>query len=221
MRYRTAVAAVLLAVTVWAADKKPITTRGTNRDVEITATVFLKAEEIKAALGAELGKDIVAVEVTVRPKSGKDVALAADDFLLRSYKDGQKSSPYAASQIAGKGGLTLTSVPAGGGGLMSQGNGPVWGGVGGGMPQRLPGSGQGIGNAPTDPESTEAVEKDTNKEKDDPLLALLKKKALPEGETKETVKGFLYFPLEGKHKGKDLALVYGNGASRIIMEFQQ
>lgn len=220
MRYRTAYA-VLLAVTVWAADKKPVTTRGTNRDVEITATAYITAPDIKAALGAELGKDIVTVEVEVRPKSGKQVALAADDFLLRSYKDGQKSNPYAASQIAGKGGLALTSVPAGGGGLMSQGNGPVWGGVGGGMPQRLPGNGTGIGNAASDPDSTEAVEKDAKKEKDDPLLALLKKKGLPEGETKETVKGFLYFPLEGKHKPKDLALVYGSGASRIIMEFQQ
>ena len=35
------------------------------------------------------------------------------------------------------------------------------------------------------------------------------------------MKGFLYFPLEGKHKAKDLALSYGNGAARIIMEFQQ
>lgn len=220
MRYRTAYA-VLLAVTVWAADKKPVTTRGANRDVEITATAYITAPDIKTALGAELGKDIVTVEVEVRPKSGKQVTLAADDFLLRSYKDGQKSNPYAASQIAGKGGLALTSVPAGGGGLMSQGNGPVWGGVGGGMPQRLPGNGTGIGNSASDPDSTEAVEKDAKKEKDDPLLALLKKKGLPEGETKETVKGFLYFPLEGKHKPKDLALVYGSGASRIIMEFQQ
>ncbi len=161
-------------------------------------------------------------EVEVRPKSGKEVKLAADDFLLRSYKDGQKSNPYAASQIAGKGGLALTSVPAGGGGLMSQGNGPVWGGVGGGgMPQRLPGNGQGIGNSASDPDSTEAVEKDSNKEKDNPLLAVLKKKSMPEGDTKETVKGFLYFPLEGKHKAKDLALQFGNGASRIIMEFVQ
>jgi len=220
MRYRTAYA-VLLAVTVWAADKKPVTTRGTNRDVEITATAYITAADIKTALGSELGKDIVTVEVEVRPKSGKQVTLTADDFLLRSYKDGQKSNPYAASQIAGKGGLALTSVPAGGGGLMSQGNGPVWGGVGGGMPQRLPGNGTGIGNSASDPDSTEAVEKDEKKEKDNPLLALLKKKGLPEGETKETVKGFLYFPLEGKHKPKDLALVYGSGASRIIMEFQQ
>jgi hypothetical protein len=65
------------------------------------------------------------------------------------------------------------------------------------------------------------VEKDTNKEKDNPLLVLLKDKALPEGETTEIVKGFLYFPLEGKHKAKDLALVYGSGASRLIMEFLQ
>ncbi|MBL8174878.1 MAG: hypothetical protein JNK48_09415 [Bryobacterales bacterium] len=220
MRYRTAFA-VLLAVAAWAADKKPITTKGTNRDVEITATAYITAADIKTALGAELGKDIVTVEVEVRPKSGKQITLAADDFILRSYKDGQKSSPYAASQIAGKGGLTLTSVPAGGGGLMSQGNGPVWGGVGGGMPQRLPGSGQGIGNSTANPESTEAVQKDSNKEKEDPLLVLLKKKSLPEGDTKEIVKGFLYFPLEGKHKAKDLALVYGSGGARVIMEFQQ
>ena len=220
MHYRTALV-VFLAVTAWAADKKPITTKGVNRDVEIQATAYLDQTEIKRVLGAELGKDIVAVEVSLRPKTGREVSISIDDFLLRSYKDGQKSNPYAASQIAGRGGLTLTSVPAGGGGLMSQGNGPVWGGVGGGRPQRLPGNGGGIGNATTDPTTTEAVEKDAKKEKDSPLLALLKSKSIPEGEVKETIKGFLYFPLEGKHKAKDLALQFSTGASRIIMEFQQ
>lgn len=219
MRYRTSLA-VLLAVTVWAADKKPITTKGTNKEVEIQATAYLDPAEIKRVLGAELGKDIVLVEVQVRPKSGKEIKLYADDFLLRSYKDGQKSGPFAASQIAGKGGLALQNVGSGGG-LMSQGNGPVWGGVGGGMPSRLPGSGGGIGSGVSDPGTTEAVQKDSNKEKDNPLLALLKSKGLPEGETAETVKGFLYFPLEGKHKAKDLALDFGSGASRLIMEFQQ
>lgn len=209
----------LVAVTLHAADKKPIVTHGANRDVEMNATAYLDKAEIKRILGADLPAGIVLVEVELRPRSGKQLKLAADDFLLRAYNDGQKSGPYAPSQIAGKGGLAITQT--GGGGMMTGNpNGPIWGGLGGGRPGRMGGDGGALGNA-NEPTTTDITEKDTNKEKDNPLLAILKKMSLPEGDTTQTVKGLLYFPLEGKHKGKDIAIQYTGPSGKLILEFRQ
>lgn len=218
---RTALLWVAVAATMLvAADKKPIVAEGANDSVAISAVAYLQKEEIQQTVGSDLPPSIVIVEVTVNPK-GKDLKLFADDFLLRSYKDGQKSGPFAPSQIAGKGGMVLSNSGMGGG-MMAGGspNGPIWGGLGGGRPQRMGGDGGAIGNT-ADPQINDASMKDSNKEKDNPLLATLKQKALPEKETSETVKGLLYFPLDGKHKAKDLALVYNGQAGKLTLEFRQ
>lgn len=212
------VAPVLFAAILMAADKKPITASGYNRDVDIKAEAFLDKEEVKRIVGYDLGPNIVVVEVTVAPKSGKELKVFPDDFLLRSYKDGQKSGPFSPSQIAGKGGLTL-STTSGGGMVAGEDRGPTYGGLGGGMPGRLGGNGGGFGNA-AGPTGTAVSEKDMNKEKENPMLKVLKEKVLAEGETTEPVKGLLYFPLEGKHKGKDIAIQYNGHGGRVIIEFK-
>lgn len=213
---------LLLAALASAGDKKqlPITAQNANDDVEISAVAYLAKEDVKQVMGAEMPPSIVVVEVTFKPKANKELKLFADDFLLRSYKDGQKSGPFAPSQIAGKGGLMVSNTGIGGG-MMTGGspNGPVWGGLGGGRPQRMGGDGGAVGNT-TDPNINETSEKDTNKEKDNPLLAVLKAKAMPEKETAEPVKGLLYFPLDGKHKAKDVTLVYQGQAGKLILEFK-
>ncbi|MBI3209904.1 MAG: hypothetical protein HYZ37_13540 [Candidatus Solibacter usitatus] len=212
---------VVATASVFAAEKKPIVAQSSNWSVSIQATAYVDKEDIKRIVGADLGPNIVVVEVEVSPKSGKELKVLGDDFLLRSYKDGQKSGPFSPSQIAGKGGLKLTSVRGATGGMMGDSNGPVWGGIAGmGMPRRMPGNGGGIGNA-SDPSTIEATEKDDKKEKDDPLLQVLKAKSLPEKDTAAPVKGLLYFPLEGKHKGKDLGLTYTGPAGKLILEFHQ
>lgn len=214
---------LITACVVMGADKKPATSAASNKNVEIRATAYLEKQDVKDAVGAEMPPYIVAVEVTVRPKGGQSLKVFADDFLLHCYSDGQKSGPFAPTQIAGKGGLTLVSRENSAGTFMGNQNGPVWGGVGGGRPQRLPGNGGGVGNATSSTTSQEAQEVDAKKEKepDSPLLATLKQKAMAEGETSEPVKGLLYFPLEGKKKAKDMALQYNGMGGKLILEFKQ
>lgn len=201
------------------AEKKPITARATNVNVVIDAVAFLDKTEVKEKLGSDFGGSIVVVEVKVTPRAGKELKIFADDFILHSYKDGQKSQPFAPSQLAGKSVLVLSSKD-GGGGIMQQDRGPIWGGMGGGRPGRLGGQGSGVGNTAS-AESVEAkVTEDSNADSKDPLLKALKEKALPEKETAEPVTGFLYFPLDGKHKPKDLALRYTGQAGKLTLEFQ-
>ncbi|MBI4911074.1 MAG: hypothetical protein HY820_46120 [Acidobacteria bacterium] len=218
-------AAVLLSgvLLLSAADKKaPITGRTGNWNVGIEAVAFLDKEEVKRIIGTDLGTNVVVVEVTLSPKSGKELKVFHDDFQLRSYKDGQKSTPFAPSQLAGKGGLKLSTVRGGGGGVMANDDGRPWGGLGGGMPGRLPGSGTGIGNSSSDPSTREATEIDTKGSKDEPpLLRALKEKSLPEKTTAAPVKGLLYFPLDGKHKAKDVALAYNGEGGKLVLEFHQ
>jgi hypothetical protein len=213
---------LIMACALSGADKKPpATSSASNKNVEIRATAYLEKQDVKDAVGAEMPPYIVAVEVTVRPKGGQPLKIFADDFLLHCYSDGQKSGPFAPTQIAGKGGLTLVSRENSAGTFMGNQNGPVWGGIGGGRPQRLPGNDTGVGNATATTTSTEAQETDAKKEKDNPLLTILKQKAMVEGESSEPVKGLLYFPLEGKKKAKDLAIQYNGMGGKLILEFKQ
>lgn len=210
------------AMLVCAADKKgPVTGRVGNWNVGLEAVAFLDKEEVKRILGTDLGPNVVVVEVTVSPKSGKELKVFQDDFQLRSYKDGQKSTPFAPSQLAGKGGLKLSTVKGGQGGVMADDNGRSWGGLGGSMPRRMPGNGGGVGNSSGGPGDKEATEIESKKEEESPLLRSLKEKSLPEKTTSTPIKGLLYFPLDGKHKAKDVGLAYSGEGGKLVLEFHQ
>lgn len=199
-------------------DKKPPAGRATNVNIAVDAVAYLDREQVKQMLGSDFGGSIVVVEVKVTPRAGKELKIFMDDFLLRSYKDGQKSQPFAPSQLAGRSTMMLSSRSSGGG-MMAQDRGPVWGGIGG-RPSRMPGNGSGIGNSSSAESVQATVSEDSGKGPDDPLLKMLKDKALPEKETSEPLAGLLYFPLDGKHKAKDLALVYSGQAGKVTIEFQ-
>jgi hypothetical protein len=80
-----------------------------------------------------------------------------------------------------------------------------------------------MGNAPPPNVNTDAhIQQGDPKadEKDNPLLAALKEKGLPDKEGKETLEGLLYFPIEGKIKAKDVAIIYKGPAGKLVMEFQ-
>lgn len=214
-------AALVLALitTAVAGERKPITAQAGNLKLSVQAVAYLNKEDIKRELGSELPNGIVLVAVTVSPKGSEPLKLFADDFLLHSYNDGQKSGPFAPSQIAGRGGLAL-SEGSDGGGVMAEDTGPIYGGIGGGYPGRMPGSGGGFGNSAS-VATTETTVNDGKKEKENPLLKILKQKGLPDKEISAPVKGFLYFPLEGKHKAKDLGLVYNGAGGKLTLEFHQ
>jgi hypothetical protein len=205
----------VLCLPVWAAEKKPPVTQAQNDQLAITATLIDGKEAVRQEVGSDLGGYFTLVRLTLTPKAGKSLTVSRDDFLLRSDKDGQRCQPFAPSQIAGRSTLVISET-GGRGGMMAENPGPVWGGIGG-RPQRMGGQAATLGNTGTS--STEATADSGAKQKEDPLLAVLKQKVLPETETSHPVSGLLYFSLEGKHKPKDLELRYAGPGGKLSMRF--
>lgn len=214
MIFRAICIGMLSVVLCAAADKLP-TGSASNDNIEVAATLHNGKEAVQAVVGSDLGGYIVIVEVVVTPKGDKPLAVGPDDFILRSDKDGQRTGPFAPSQIAGKGALVV-SARGGAGGMMMDESGPVWGGTMG-RPRRLGGEGAAMGNTSV---QTETSVHTTDKEKDDPVLATLKAKVLPIKETAEPVSGLLYFLMEGKHKTKQLEMYYKGPAGNLSLRFR-
>jgi hypothetical protein len=166
-----------------------------------------------AARGSDLGDDIVAIRLTARPVSDKPVQLNLDDFLMISGKDGQRSQPFAPGQLAGSDSLAVTQNGTRKGGLGNHAPRPTIGlgpfGIGGG----------GAGNSGTAPNSDTKME-ESRADKDNPLLAALNAKILPEKEITEPVTGLLFFQITGKVKAKDLELRYKGPAGPMALRFR-
>jgi len=207
--------ALVLCGGLWAAEKPLPAGEAANEKIRIRAWLLNDAAAVRRELGSDLGGYYTVVRLEVEPKGADPLPLHPDDFLLRSDKDGQRCGPLAPSQIAGRGVLMVSSK--GGGGMMAENPGPVWGGWPG-PPRRLGGEAAVIGNAS---ESTaQATARDDAGRAEDPLLATLKTKALPEGETAQPVSGLLYFLLEGKHKPRNLELQYHGPAGKLSLRFR-
>ena len=198
------------------AQKKPVEGQASNDLLTITAKPYLDKQDIKQLLGTELEDTIVVFEIRLVPKPGTKLAVSRDDFELRSDKNGQHSTPFAPSQIAGSSVLVVYST-GGGGSAASQGAGPVWGPPMGGRPQRIGGDGATVGNSGG---GTETAAQTGGKTKENPLLALLEAKVPPEKEITEPLSGLLYFYLEGKHKPKDVELFYRGPAGKLSLRFK-
>ncbi len=216
--HRKAILALCLPLLAAASDKQPPVRQAANDNVAISATLYQGKDAVRGLLGSDLGGYFIVVKVEMTPKGAKPLAIDRDDFLLRSYNDGQKCQPYAPSQIAGR--ASLAVVPVGGGDVRAENTGPVFGIPGMGMPQQLPGSQVGVGNSSAVPDHMETKVNDDASSKDDPLLKLLKDKILPEKKTSEPVSGLLYFSLDGKHKPKDIALQYKTPSGVVSVEFR-
>jgi hypothetical protein len=191
---------------------------------------------IPAAVGVDLGCGMMAVKTSLRaselpdgvmvvavrlvPKGDAPVKIWRSEFFLRSDKDGQRSEPYEPTQMAGGSVMSIGKVQQTTGTIMVQDQGPIWGGVGGSRPRRMGGDGSGIGNPTTGGvETNEVRTTETKGETDNKLLALLKEKVLPEGEISQPVSGLLYFPIEGKHKVKQMELHYRGNAAKLDLRF--
>jgi hypothetical protein len=202
----------LIFLTMLAAAEKKLPIEQTSNDVlEISATPLIDKGQIQQELGSDLGGDIVVVRVQVRPVSDKPVKVSLDDFLLVSSKDGQRSQPYAPSQIAGDMALVLT--PQGARKAGPGGKGPKWSGIAGPL-----GLGGGTGNTGTS--STDTKVETVHSDKPNPLLQMLKDKVLQEKEINEPISGLLYFQMVGKLKSKDLELHYKGPAGQMALRFR-
>jgi hypothetical protein len=215
---RTAILALclpLLAVSSDKQPKQPPAGQAANNVVAISATLYQGKDAVREQVGSDLGGYFMVVKVEMTPKGAKPLVVDRDDFLLRSYNDGQKCQPYAPSQIAGRAALAV--VPVGGGAVQAGQSGPVFGVPGMSLP--MPGSPVGVGNVKS-PDTIEAKVDDNAGSKDDPLLKVLKAKVLPEKKTSEPLSGLLYFSIEGKHKPKDMALQYKTPSGVLTVEFR-
>jgi hypothetical protein len=162
--------------------------------------------------------------VKFAPRLENKLALWRDDFTLLSNKDGQRSQPLSPSQLAGSGALVVSNqgyTPGSGMRAGSPGDTPLGYPdiTGTGRPRQLNTedqltSGTAGGNQVSD--QTAGKQK-----KEDPLLQLLKDRVLPEKETADPVTGHLYFVLDGKHKMKDLELIYKSQGRRILLDFER
>jgi hypothetical protein len=203
---------LLAAASLFAAKKitSPTVTGG-NDDIDVTATISLTPEEVTQKLGADPGKGVVLVHVVVTPKADKAVQISPDDFILLAHDDGEKSKPFTPEQLAGQGALVIRDASDEGG--KKGGKGGVMIGMGG-----IGGGGGSPGKTRKDPiTSAKMDEKSPGNEK---LLQQLKVKQLPQKDTADPVEGDLYFALEGKHKLKNLALLYRGPAGKLNLEFQ-
>lgn len=197
-----------------AAEKKLPIEQTSNDVIEISATPLIDKDQIRQEIGSDLGGEIVVVRVQLRPVSDKPVKVSLDDFLLVSSKDGQRSQPFAPSQIAGNTALVLTPQGARSGGIGSN-KGPKW--SGGAGPLGFPGGGVGnTGGTSSVDTKVETVHDD----KPNPLLAVLKDKVLQEKEINEPISGLLYFQMIGKLKSKDLELHYKGPGGQLALRFR-
>ncbi len=220
MKLHPAPAALLSAALCFAAGKPPPQAHGANDKLRLEATLYTGRDEIRRLLGHELEKGIVVVEVRLEPLGGAPLKVWHEDFILRSDKDGQKSEPYDPGQIAGSAVLRLVSTYEGGQ-VMHEDRGPVWGGMGGRRPGRLPGATSGgFGNSAA-VENTETRPGPEAEAAENPLLAALRAKLLEEKETARPLSGLLYFPLSGKHKPKQLWLHYQGEAGKLDLRFSK
>jgi hypothetical protein len=220
---RSLIAGLVFALA--AAAQKPVPPVASEDEVvmlEASATVDKAA--VAKALGENPGMDLIIVQVKLSPRGDSKVKIDFDDFTLISRKDGQRSQPLAPSQIAGSGALVVTpgQQGGGGGGFGSPRRGPIWGGMPGtgSRPQRVGGEQEnGSAAPPTGAQATVDEGKDSG---ENPLMSTLRAKALPQKETTEPVTGLLYFMFEGKHKLKQLELMYKSPAGRqMILDFEK
>jgi hypothetical protein len=211
MSFRSFLLGTAAACALVAGPKKVISpeTSAGNDQIDVVATITLAEDEVAQKIGADPGKGIVLLQVRVIPKTDKPVQVSPDDFILLAHDDGERAKPFEPSEIAGNGALVVSNTGQTGPKKTAStiGFGGMIGGGGGASP----------GNSKV---TTLNSKMDPKSEGNEKLLQALKAKQFPEKESAEPVEGYLYFPLDGKHKLKNLAVLYRGPAGRLNLEFE-
>jgi hypothetical protein len=190
--------------------ESPGMARGENEDLILNVTLYDNPADVKQLLGTDLDGHYIVADVRVEPKYGKEIIIDHNDFVLQTFKDGEKSTPFEPNQVVGAGAVTLTQGPSPG----AASPGMVLGG-----PIVLRGGGLGSGKGKDGDGAPKISAPAESSEKDNPLKKLLAEKLLPEKKTDQPASGLLYFPMD-KQKRKDLELRYGGRENRITMHFK-
>jgi hypothetical protein len=202
MKVVVALASVCVAFAAHRPQPTPTVKTG-NADVEMTATVYADKEAIQELIGSDLGGYYVVIDVKLAPKNNGKIKVFRDDFQLKSDRDGERSKPYAPSQIAGKGALIVSQTE----------DGHSRTGLSGGF------GGLGIGSGQQQPSNTAKMDRGS-KSKEAPLIGTLNEKVLAEKETDQPISGLLFFPMDPKQKIKDLQLTYAGPGSKLLLRFK-
>ncbi len=173
---------------------------------------MIPAERARKLFATDLnGGGYLAVEVGVYPEAGKEAAISADDFLLRSISSGDTVRAASARAIAsilqqknapkpGKA-SDVTVYPSANIGYESGGYDPVTGRRTRGV---YTGAGVGVGVGEPRPPGPASTDRDRVT-----MQQELEDKGLPEGRTSRAVAGYLYFPkLSTKDKNGAYELAY-------------
>ena len=206
--------ALLILIAVSAAAAKKVvspTTTASNEQIDLEATITIPEDEVTQKLGGvDPGKGIVILEVKVTPKTDKPIPISPDDFILLAHDDGERAKPFEPSEIAGQGAMIVSDKPA-----QQAKKSSSMGGFGG-----LTVGGGGASSPGNSKPVNLSAKVDTKTQGNAKLLEALKAKALTARESSEPVDGYLYFPLDGKHKLKNLAVLYRGPAGKLDLEFE-
>jgi len=210
---------ILAAVTVLAADKKGYPGQAGNDNIELVGSVITDPEEIRQALGAELGEGFVLVRVKATPKTDEAMRIGPDDFVLISRRDGDREEAMSPALITSHSALVLKQDHSGRD-YAQQTNRPGWTGIGG--ITRTAGPRKSAEEKKTDAKDEPKSAPAGDAANDDALLAALTAKQLPDKETKGSIEGLLYFSMESAKikKSKDLSLLYKGSGGRLTMDFR-
>jgi hypothetical protein len=208
----------------------PSTARSSH--VQIDAELYLDRKQVEELIGDNMDGYLVVAKVRITPLREKEpFRLFRDDFVLVSSKDGQRSEPFAPEQIAGRSTMVVSEQLISAGPVAGQQSGPVWGPIGGtgpigsGRPRRIdsPGSQGGIAGTPTSgaTEVKQEIRDEKMSSKEVAWLDVLREKVLEGGEITEPVEGLLYFPLDGKHKAKQITLLFNGVLPKLELSFDE
>lgn len=167
---------------------------GSTETVDVVATLLLEPTDVRNALAEDLDPGYVVVRVKVSPKSDP-LRVSPDDFTLLSRKNGDRSEAMAPAQMVSKSALTVRRDTTGRDWAQLS-NQPGFTGIAG-------------------------MKRDGAGKDESALLAALKAKQLPDGETKAPAEGLVYFSLDAsKLRSKDLTLLYKGAGGRITIDFK-
>ena len=209
----------LLALGAWPANGEWFSER--FDDAVISVRLVRDASQLTSLLGTGLEGDYVLAEVKVRPLYNSRVVIMRDDFIMRSRRNNERSTAMSPEEIAGGSVLVLGSrrVSTGSPGVYSQENDPViiGGAPGtGSRPRKLGGLGQNVGTGSGDVQKStvSAEQRPTNA-----LLERLRQHELPVGETRKSVRGYLYFQVPSRHKLKHYQFTYDGNVGEFSVGF--
>jgi hypothetical protein len=221
---------LLCALLPAATNPGPFKSTARSAKVSIDAELYLDRTQVEQLIGNSMDGYLVVVKVRIASnRPNESIRLFRDDFVLVSSKDGQRSEPFSPEMLGGSSTMVVSEVVTSAGPVMGQNTGPVWGGIptGGPVPtdgpRRIenPNNSGGTAGSPTATSTSVEQKIQDGKPGNKPVawLETLKTKVLQEGELTEVREGLLYFPLDGKHKPKQISLLFNGVLPKMELSF--